>query len=141
MVFLRRNHCKTLRFIPFWVWEVLVNNTLGTKEDFNADTDCVIWGVPCDFTTDSLKDNTIWSPEKEFRLMNGVDVEFGIRTGNSHNGFTKFDQPTLVLYIKCFMGNLRHMMETVIEEFAKKFEDIFDVGQGLYYDFVYGTES
>ena len=118
-----------------------LKKTIGTADDLKKGTDCVIYGVPIDFTSDALKDNTVWHPEREMRLMNGVDVEFGIRTGNSHNGYTEFDEPTLVVYIKCFFGNIKHMMETIVDEFIKKFDDIFDVGQELYYDFVYGVES
>ena len=110
-------------------------STADTEADYLAGTDAVIWGIPVDFTTDALKDNTVWS-DQTVRLLNGVEVRFGVRTGNSHNGYTEFDRPTLVLFVRCFMGNLWQMMDDVVDAFSKKFDEVFDIGEGFYYDYM-----
>lgn len=113
--------------------------TADTTADYLAGTDAIIWGIPVDFTTDALKDNTVWS-DRAVTLLNGVEVRFGVRTGNSHNGYTEFDTPTLVLFIRVFMGNLRYMMDDVVDAFSEKFDDVFDAGEEFYYGFMDSME-
>ena len=105
------------------------------KADKFAGTDAYMWGVPCDFTYNfSGKDHTVALPE-DIDLFCGTKVRFGVRTGNSHKGFTKFERPVLVIGIDgaddSFIGS---WLVNIVEAFGKKLQDIINLGQDQYWD-------
>lgn len=109
--------------------------TSGTAADKFAGTDAYMWGVPCDFTYNfSGKDHTVALPE-DIDLFCGTKVRFGVRTGNSHHGFTKFKRPVLVIGIDgaddAFLGS---WLVNIVEAFGKKLQDIINLGQDQYWD-------
>ena len=77
---------------------------------------------------------TVALPE-DIDLFCGTKVRFGVRTGNSHKGFTKFERPVLVIGIDgaddSFIGS---WLVNIVEAFGKKLQDIINLGQDQYWD-------
>lgn len=109
--------------------------TSGTAADKFAGTDAYMWGVPCDFTCNFTgKDHTEELPQS-IDLFCGTKVRFGVRTGNSHKGYTKFEKPVLVIGIdgadEHFLGS---WLTNIVETFGKQLQRIIDLGQDQYWD-------
>ena len=112
-----------------------IEYTTGTSSDILQGTDIKIWGVPCDFTCNiENKDHTDVLPIS-VPLLSGVVVKFGVRYGNSHHGFTRFDEPVLVIGIagadERFLGT---WMTNIVDSFSKKLSEIIETGQSQYWD-------
>ena len=110
-------------------------NMVGTEMDKFHGVDFILWGIPMDVTVNPDKDHVEWS-NQEVTLLNGTSVKFGVRTGNSHNGFTRFEQPVLVLHINCFYGNIFELEDAIVEAMSKKIDEIVDAASDVYYDFI-----
>lgn len=106
----------------------------GTILDKEAGTDAIIWGVPTDFTYYfSGKDYTEVLPGT-VDLSIGPKVFFGVRTGNSHKGYTKFERPVLILGLEVDSKFIRNWMNNLVDSFKAKLPEILEIGQALYWD-------
>ena len=111
-----------------------VQYTGGTRLDIEQGTDLVIWGIPTDFTCNFAgKDHMEILPET-VDIFGGVKVRFGVRTGNSHRGFTRFKTPVLVIGIDAVESFLGTWMENIVQAFAGKLDEIIETGQSQYWD-------
>lgn len=115
----------------------VVRITSGTDADLNGGTDALIWGVPCDITYNYLGKDHMEQLPKTFDLFAGTTVRFGVRTGNSHNGYTPFADPVLVIGID---GADDRMISTwmvnIVSAFKNAAETILDLGQSQYWDWM-----
>ena len=113
----------------------------GTISDIQQGTDATIWRVPVDFTCDfSGKDNCVKLPS-EVTLEQGVTVLFGFRTGNSHHGYTKFEQPVLVIGLRADQEYLSNWMGHILDKFHQKMKEIIETGQKDYWDYFDSIEA
>jgi hypothetical protein len=107
----------------------------GTKADLEQGTDCYIWGVPVDFTYNfEGKDHTEELPESI--ITREATFRFGVRTGNSHNGYTQFDTPVLVIGIDETDSFVRMFLGNIVEAFKNKLMDIINLGQDQYWEYL-----
>lgn len=107
--------------------------TTGTAADLFEGTDCKIWGLPTDFTYNFTNKDHMTVLKNSVDLFCGVRVKFGVRTGNGH---ADFDTPVLVIGFECDSAWLRAMWENIFDDIRKNFEEIINVGQDQYWDFV-----
>lgn len=94
-------------------------------------------GLPVDLTYNFVgKDHT----EKvgEYHLSCGSTVEFGIRTGNSHKGYTQFEEPVLVIGVE--LPDVA-FMKGIVQTFAKKFAEISEQAEDLYWGWMDAHEE
>lgn len=107
-------------------------NYANTKKDWHEGVDVEIYRVGIDFTTNfSGKDHMEILP----CLISGkfIDIKFGVRTANSHNGYTKFKTPVLVIGIDSDPSYVRGWMANIIDDFKRDIENIINVGQDAYW--------
>lgn len=111
------------------------------QQDLFDGTDIFIYGIPCDFTYNFAgKDHMEILPEG-LELAPGIEVRFGVRTGNSHNGYTQFKTPVLVIGFEGVDDEIiRNWMEKIVDRFVGKIHDIIEVGQSQYWDWVDAQE-
>lgn len=94
----------------------------------------MIWGVPVDLTCNLAgKDYTEILPET-VDIFGGIKVRFGVRTGNSHKGFSRFENPVLIIGIDASESFLGTWMENIVQAFGDKLEEIIETGQSQYWD-------
>lgn len=63
----------------------------------------------------------------------GFCVNYGIRVGNSHDGFTPFEEPVLVIGLSCPRIDL---LDEAIRLFKKNFGRIGAMGEDLYWNWM-----
>lgn len=104
----------------------------GTDRDKFEGVDVEIYGVGIDFTY-------FFSGKDHMEVLPGLfsgrytDIKFGVRTGNSHHGYTKFKTPVLVIGIDAETSYVRNWMANIIDDFEKNFEKIIDMAQDAYW--------
>ena len=107
----------------------------GTTRDEFEGVDVEIYKVGVDFTFNfSGKDHM----EKLPGIVYGryVDFKFGVRTGNSHKGYTKFKTPVLVIGIDAEASYVRNWMANIVDDFRKHLDEIIDLSQSAYWDWM-----
>ncbi len=107
----------------------------GTTHDTHDGVDVEIYGVGTDFTFNfSNKDHMEVLPV----VIEGrtVDFKFGIRTGNSHKGFTKFETPVLVIGFDADASYVRNFMARITSDFSNMLEKIIETGQDAYWNWM-----
>lgn len=121
------------------VWKIGTDCRKATREeDKNHGTDMYVYGVPCDITCDIMdKDHTVILSQRYELSFSGIKICFGVRTGNSHNGYTRFDTPVLVIGFEGLtFETMREWKERIISVFVQKLDEIIDVGQSQYWDWM-----
>ena len=108
----------------------------GTKEDLEQGVDFTLYGVPCDITYNFFGKNFTEKLERSVTIMPGIDVFFGVRTGNSHQNYTSFKTPVLVIGVDADTATLKNWMETIVDAFMQKVDEIIDCGQDQYLDWL-----
>ena len=107
----------------------------GTDRDKFEGVDVEIYGVGIDFTY-------FFSGKDHMEVLPGLfsgrytDIKFGVRTGNSHHGYTKFKTPVLVIGIDAETSYVRNWMANIIDDFEKNFEKIIDMAQDAYWSWM-----
>lgn len=108
----------------------------GTKDDIFKGTDAIIYGIRVDFTTNfSKKSHMVKLPESINLGHCGVDINFGVRTGNSHKGYTKFEEPVLVIGVDADAKYIHTWMDAIIETIKTRINEIIDIGQDQFLDY------
>ena len=107
----------------------------GTEQDLLQGTVLYIYRVPVDITNNLAgKDNT-YVFDKAIDLFGGIRVRFGVRTGNSHHGYTPFETPVLVIALDgasdSFMST---WMTNILDALKKAAGTIIDAGMDQYWD-------
>ena len=106
----------------------------GDAADLYEGTDGYWFGVPFDFTLSfGEKDHTV-PIDDTVELGLGYYLRFGVRTGNSHNGYTAFSSPVWVIGL-CGGVVDRNTLPRICELIAAKVEQIENV-QDQYFDLV-----
>jgi len=106
---------------------------IGSKEDKEQGTDIVIYGVPCDITCDYYGKDHMEKLPKVLDLKH-IRISYGVRTGNNHNGFTKFDIPVLVIGIDAPIEYVKNYFDTIIDDIKRNLDEVVDMGQSQYFD-------
>ena len=106
----------------------------GTEADIEQGTDLFIYGVPVDITFNFTGKDHLEAFAEKVDVFGGVDVSFGVRTGNSHKGFSRFKKPVLVIGIDASESFIRDWMPRIISSFIEKIDEIIDVSQSQYWD-------
>lgn len=110
-------------------------NLSGTDRDKFEGTDVEIYKVGVDFTFNfGGKDHMEVLPGEVSGRF--VDFKFGVRTGNSHKGYTKFAHPVLVIGFSADSYYVKNYMANIVDDFRHHIEEIIDVGQGAYWDWM-----
>ena len=121
-----KNNCKSL---------------CNTVDDMYKGQDAEIYGIPTDITVNfSGKDNMTKLPRNY--PMSLTTVRYGVRTGNRHNGFTKFKKPVLVIGIDA--GSFQFFKTwraQILDELKKHIKEIIDVGQDQYWEWLDAQEG
>ncbi len=103
----------------------------GTIRDKYAGVDAVIYGIPVDFTFNFHgKDHM-----DDLGITIG-DFSLGIRYGNSHNGFTRFEEPVLVIGIDADNYYVRNFMHSIVDGFKASIHAIIEEGSSAYLDWM-----
>lgn len=108
--------------------------TSETALDKFQGTDLFIWGIPCDFTYDIMGKDNMDLLDEEVRLLSDCTLKFGVRTGNSHNGYTPFETPVLVIGVQASDWYIGRYATKIALAFKKRLHDIIDVAQSAYWD-------
>jgi len=107
----------------------------GTSMDMDEGTDMILYGVRMDPTTAMSTKDHMRLLDVEFPLPRlNLSIRFGIRTGNSHCGFTPFPEPVLVFGYDS--SSTRWGVEAVAAEVAGCIDRIIDTGIDLYYSYI-----
>lgn len=110
----------------------------GSYEDRAEGTDATIYGLPCDITVNFYgKDHMEELPAVV--PLDFATVRFGVRTGNSHNGFTPFENPVLVIGIDGF--DIKQYKWYILNEFKKRIDEILEIGQDEYWNYIDAVEA
>ena len=111
--------------------------TYGTDIDYQEGTDMVLFKLPVDFTCNFAgKDHMQVLPNTVFIQRYGVDVKFGVRYGNSHNGYHEFKRPVLVIGIDYIPIEIRKDLDPLFEIISSKLDKIIDMGMDQYFEVV-----
>lgn len=109
---------------------------LPTKEqDEKEGKDGILFRIGVDFTARINGKDHCTVAKKEFDLGDGVKVQFGVRTGNSHNGGTKFPEPVLVIGVTGNQQFVYKNMLEILDKIKENLDDIFAAGEDVYWAF------
>ena len=107
----------------------------GEVEDVCCGTDLYVYGLPIDLTYNFRGKDHMSILPGAVELMPGIKIRFGVRTGNTHLGHTKFAVPVLVIGIDGANDLIvRGWMDTLTRLFSEKIDEIIEVGQSGYWD-------
>lgn len=108
------------------------------EEDENEGTDAIIRKVRCDFTANMAAKDHCTVARTEIDLGDGVKIQFGVRTGNSHMGGTLFETPVLVIGITGDQRFITKNLLDILDAVREKADDIFAAGEDIYWAFTDG---
>ena len=104
----------------------------GDTADLHEGTDGYWFGVPFDFTLDFEGKDHMVQMDETVELGLGYYLRFGVRYGNSHNGFTAFRSPVWVIGLCGGIVN-NNTIPRICELIAAKVKQIENV-QDQYFD-------
>ena len=98
-------------------------------------TDAIIEGIRVDFTTAFYAKDNMVAYESESIFIKYGDIKFGIRTGNSHHGFTKFDVPVVVVGLDCANSFYKTYVDQIHKTIESKMEEILDTISDVFWGY------
>ena len=118
-----------------------VKYNVGSSKDLYEGNDLELFRIPLDITMNPNKDHTEWSKKITripFMGFNGIAIKWGVRTGNSHKGFTRFETPVLVMQVDGIPSNqfFFNYMVNIKSAIKKNLREIVDNGMDFYYNFM-----
>lgn len=115
-----------------------VTYSIGTKKDIYNGVDIELYQVPIDITMNPDKDHVEWSDNIVEIPFMGLQARFGVRTGNSYKGFTKFETPVLIVLVDGIVDNkwFYNHLTNIEDSIRKVLRSIVDIGMDTYFDYM-----
>ena len=127
-----RLESELIEYLCFQYKDGYVSST--DEQDALQGTDGFLWGMPFDLTCNFENKDHMVRLEERVNLVNGADVIFGIRTGNSHK---EFETPVLVIGISTpSITSIGAWWNNLMDAFLQKIDAICDKAQDLYWAYI-----
>lgn len=115
----------------FVSYGVAHKNHIGDELDRKEGCDLELNGVRIDFTHNFSHKDNMHTLHKEFETPYG-NIRIGVRFGNSHNGYTGFAKPVLVVGMDLTSYEVKTYMDLIVPYLTKHTFDIIHIGRKLY---------
>lgn len=102
-------------------------------EDRNNGTDAFLWGVRIDFTYNFYGKNNTEQLSANVELPCGIDVRYGVRTGNE---VVSFKEPVLVIGVDCDSHELRYQYDRIVSEIKTRAHEIIETGIDMFWSWI-----
>lgn len=108
----------------------VAKDTINTDLDRRYGTDMICNGVRIDVTLNfSEKDHITMIKDSGIKATPLRNFKIGIRYGNSYKGFTRFDEPVVVIGVDMLPNDYRANEDSICDNVYKYAEDIFHTAE------------